>query len=222
MVHERNTRRRTRSKVERMSQAYPLAWPAGWKRTNNPERSNFHSKSGKYSKQPRSVAKARDEVLLQLERIVATSAVISTNIQTTLAGVPYSNRAEPEDRGAAVYFVTQGKEQCIPCDKWDRVADNLWAIAKTLDALRGIERWGAKEMVDAAFRGFEALPAPGQIHLGQRKPWHEVLQVSPDADKEIIQVAYRRLARKYHPDNQQTGDENKFHEIEKAKKEAGL
>ena len=29
---------------------------------------------------------------------------------------------------------------------------------------------------------------------------YKVLQIDPEADLEIIQVVYRRLARKYHPD----------------------
>lgn len=30
--------------------------------------------------------------------------------------------------------------------------------------------------------------------------YYEILQVSPDAEQEVIEAAYRRLARKYHPD----------------------
>lgn len=30
--------------------------------------------------------------------------------------------------------------------------------------------------------------------------YYEILQVSPKADEEIIQAAYRRLAQKWHPD----------------------
>jgi curved DNA-binding protein len=30
--------------------------------------------------------------------------------------------------------------------------------------------------------------------------YYEILQPSPDAEQEVIEAAYRRLARKYHPD----------------------
>ena len=30
--------------------------------------------------------------------------------------------------------------------------------------------------------------------------WYEVLQVSPNAEHDVIEAAYRRLSRKYHPD----------------------
>ena len=32
------------------------------------------------------------------------------------------------------------------------------------------------------------------------KDYYEILQVSPDAEQEVVEAAYRRLARKYHPD----------------------
>jgi curved DNA-binding protein CbpA len=40
--------------------------------------------------------------------------------------------------------------------------------------------------------------------------YYEVLQVSPNADAETIDRIYRLLAQRYHPDNQQTGDETRF------------
>jgi molecular chaperone DnaJ len=47
--------------------------------------------------------------------------------------------------------------------------------------------------------------------------YYEVLGVSRDADKEEIKRAYRRLARKYHPDvNKEPGAEERFKEINRA------
>jgi len=46
--------------------------------------------------------------------------------------------------------------------------------------------------------------------------FYEVLQVSPSADQETIERVYRLLARRYHPDNQSTGDAQKFDMITKA------
>ena len=40
--------------------------------------------------------------------------------------------------------------------------------------------------------------------------YYEVLQVDPRADQEIIERAYRLLAKRYHPDNIETGDANRF------------
>ncbi len=45
---------------------------------------------------------------------------------------------------------------------------------------------------------------------------YEILQVSPNADRETIERVYRLLARRYHPDNGQTGDSIKFDALTKA------
>jgi len=43
--------------------------------------------------------------------------------------------------------------------------------------------------------------------------YYEVLQVSPRADRETIERVYRHLANRYHPDNQDSGDTEKFTEL---------
>ncbi len=40
--------------------------------------------------------------------------------------------------------------------------------------------------------------------------YYEVLQVNASADPETIDRVYRLLAQRFHPDNQQTGDESRF------------
>jgi curved DNA-binding protein CbpA len=46
--------------------------------------------------------------------------------------------------------------------------------------------------------------------------YYEYLQISPNADSETIERIYRLLAKKYHPDNQETGSADKFDIITKA------
>ncbi len=81
---------------------------------------------------------------------------------------------------------------CFACDKWQDVYDNIYAIGKTIEALRGIERWGTGDMVEQAFTGFVALPAP--------KSPHEILGVTAGASEEEIDAAYRQKAMAVHPD----------------------
>lgn len=42
------------------------------------------------------------------------------------------------------------------------------------------------------------------------KDYYDILQVSPSADQDTIDSIFRHLARRYHPDNQITGDSDKF------------
>jgi curved DNA-binding protein CbpA len=45
---------------------------------------------------------------------------------------------------------------------------------------------------------------------------YEVLQVNDNAEPETINRVYRLLAQRYHPDNQETGNESRFREITEA------
>ena len=46
--------------------------------------------------------------------------------------------------------------------------------------------------------------------------YYEVLQISPNAEPETVHRVYRLLAQRFHPDNQETGDEGKFCALSKA------
>ncbi|HEX5228966.1 MAG TPA: DnaJ domain-containing protein [Bryobacteraceae bacterium] len=48
--------------------------------------------------------------------------------------------------------------------------------------------------------------------------YYEVLQISPNADPDMIHRVYRLLAQRYHPDNTDTGDEKAFRAITDAYK----
>ena len=43
--------------------------------------------------------------------------------------------------------------------------------------------------------------------------YYEILEVSPSATSDAIEHSFRNLARRYHPDNQATGDRSKFDSI---------
>ena len=46
--------------------------------------------------------------------------------------------------------------------------------------------------------------------------YYEDLQISPNADKEMIERVFRILAKRYHPDNIESGDAEKFNVLYKA------
>src|SRR5690606_35776982 len=102
--------------------------------------------------------------------------------------------------GAAVYWQEQaGARRVLAIDQYDRVADNLAAIAATLDALRAVERHGGARILERAFTGFTALPQPG---AAAPRTWRQVFGV-PDGRRlnlESLRQLYRRLASENHPD----------------------
>lgn len=46
--------------------------------------------------------------------------------------------------------------------------------------------------------------------------YYELLQISPNAELETLQRVYKMLATRYHPDNKETGDLDKFLALQKA------
>ncbi len=171
-------------------EAYPLTWPQGW-----PRKQSYQRSRAKFSTSGRvlSVMDGIQRVLLELERlgVKRDDLVISTDIPTRLDGLPRSDRTVT-DPGVAVYWLKGKATRCMAIDRYDRVADNLAAIAATLEAMRAIERHGGAEILDRAFTGFVALPAPEQ--------WWQVLGIAENATGGEIDAAYRRLAALHHPD----------------------
>lgn len=52
--------------------------------------------------------------------------------------------------------------------------------------------------------------------MPEKRDLYEVLGLSKSASKDEIKSSYRKLAKKYHPDNKETGDEAKFKEVQGA------
>lgn len=191
-----------------MIDAYPLQWPPAWPRTARPRPARFDTNFGA----------ARKALMNELRMLGATDIVISSNVALRRDNLPYAGQKQPDDPAIAVYFKLNGENQCVPCDKWSRTEDNLQAIRKTIEALRGLERWGAKEMVNAAFRGFKALPESVIVTPNTSRTWWEVLGVEMDAPEHIIRLAYKKLAFEKHPDH--GGSDYEFAELQRAYKQA--
>ena len=51
---------------------------------------------------------------------------------------------------------------------------------------------------------------------GEFIDYYELMQISPNAELETVQRVYRMLAARYHPDNPQTGDVEKFITLKEA------
>lgn len=208
--------------------AYPLQWPVGWERTADCDRvgGRFNKKGqhqgswGSYSVKKRlSISDAVSRVMASLEKMGVDTwndTVISTDLKLRLDGLPRSGQAEPGDPGACVYWVTaSGDRRCMAIDRYERIADNLAAIAATLEAMRAIKRHGGAEILDRAFTGFVALPAPSA------EPWWSVLEYHSEADafEQDFELRAKSLMQRFHPDKP-NGDEWRFAQITKAREGA--
>lgn len=201
--------------------AHPLCWPVGWKRTTADRRRE--AKFGKARRQDwqgkwtsardLTITEAVERVLAELQRMAVDrqDVIISTNVPTRLDGLPRSGARVPDDPGAAVYWrdVWTSAPRVMAIDQYERVEDNLAAIAATLDAMRAIERHGGAAILERAFTGFVALPAPGAA-----REWWEVLGVLRTANVDECRAAYRSLASANHPDR--GGDPARMAEINAA------
>jgi curved DNA-binding protein CbpA len=52
----------------------------------------------------------------------------------------------------------------------------------------------------------------------QHVDYYEILQISPSAEPETINRVFRLFAQRFHPDNKETGDENRFRLVHEAYK----
>jgi hypothetical protein len=204
--------------------ASPLHWPEGWRRTaaDQRTRARFNRKEKHYGEygswnQTRdlSVSDALSRVMAELITmgIDRDDLVISTNLDLRLDGLPRSNQRAPDDPGAAVYWMNGKERRCMAIDRYDRVQDNLAAIAATLSAMRAIARHGGAEILDRAFTGFVALPSPAQW-------WHVLgFETAKGLSAADIERRYKELAMQRHPDR--GGDNDAMAELNWAR-ESGL
>lgn len=215
---------------EQSIEAYPLCWPVGWPRKNSHQRASAkfgQMKNPSYggvqatykTRTKLTVAEATQRVLDELHRLGVRErdAIISTNLQLRQDGLPRSGQRKPDDPGVAVYWTKAKAQRCMAIDRYDRVEDNLAAVAATLDAMRAIERHGGAEILDRAFTGFTALPAPGQTTA---RGWREVFGFAPGSrpTPSEVQAAYRKARADAHPDR--GGTSEKFHAVETAYSQA--
>lgn len=171
-----------------MYEAYPLQWPDGYKRTNHRINSRFKT----------SMDAAQRFLWAEIGRLGGTGLVISTNIPVRQDGGLYSDwmRRKIDDPGVAIYFKYKGKQTSMCCDQYFTVWENIYALGKGIEALRGMDRWGVSEFLDRAFTGFTALP--GAVIMDDI--WQTLELGKKPATIDILQYQYRALAKTRHPD----------------------
>lgn len=179
---------------------YPLAWPAGWRRERFRRGGLFGKRGRGGPMQEISVDQAVRRVHLELGRLDSAIAdiIISTNLLLRVDGLPRSDQKAPADPGAAVYWKRRKDQEfkVLAIDQYTRVADNLAAIAATLEAFRTVSRHGGAVILERAFTGFAALPSPND--------WRGVMGFQPEeaVSLEQLRERYRKLAQSRHPDTE--------------------
>lgn len=186
-----------------MKEAYPLSWPMGYERTIRRTSSRF-----------KTTMDVSHALRAEIKRLNGTDLIVSTNLPTRVDGGFYSGwtRRKVDDPGVAIYFKRNGKEIALCCDQYMTVWENVYALAKGIEAMRGLERWGVSDFLNRAFTGFTALPEAVAIRY-----WWTVLGISRDASADEIKSAYRTKAKICHPDA--GGSEEQFKELERAYRE---
>ncbi len=196
---------------------FPLQWPTGWKRISASDR-----KDATFTRHDNrlTIGDGLQRVLAELGRmgIPEDFVIVSSNLEQRLDGMPRSGQGNPADPGVAVYWQKGGPRsdnprRCMAIDRYTKAADNLAAIAATLDAMRAIERHGGAAILDRAFTGFAALPAP----VAGQRDWWTVLGLQPDATAEQIREAHKRLRSALHPDRPGSGDQDRMAELNVAR-----
>lgn len=170
-----------------MIEAFPLHWPVGHSRSKEKINSRFKV----------TMDKAQRFLRSEIERLRGTDLIISTNVPVKNNGLLYSDwmRRKIDDPGAAIYFKYNGKDVAMCCDQYERVWENIYALAKGIEAIRGMQRWGASDFIDRAFTGFKALPESVVSDT-----WNNILEIDPHASYSEIKQAYFKKAKTAHPD----------------------
>lgn len=177
---------------------YPLQWLPQQKRTKNQQRARFGNHSA---------SKAGKFLIDELERLGAKQCLITSNLMVKNDGGFYARQGKIEDAGIVVYFQLKGKSKAMACDKWDLPEHNIWALYKSIEAIRGLERWGGSDFLDGLFTGFTALPSPDDITIGIPLYFNDCENYS------YTQKRYYQLAKELHPDC--GGSEKEFLEMKR-------
>lgn len=182
-------------------QPYPLQWPSRLARMKPAERK--HSQFGGRDRANLSPHHTAVELLDELARLGASSWVITSCLPSRgPGGIPYADASRGDDPGVAVWFDYHGVERVLACDRWLTPAENLRAIAKSIEAMRGLDRWGVADVLEGVFAGFAAA-LPAGPHVG--RPWREVfgvdgLQLEAEDLLAVVKARHRKLIADAHPD----------------------
>lgn len=177
-----------------MKREYPLDWPLAQPRTERP--SGFAPAGCRDT-----ITTAAARVEKALTGLGFTDVALSTDV--LIHKGQYATVKMACDHGAALAFGFGGRGYHVGQDIWLGPAHNVWSLALMAEGLRQTVRHAGDALFLRMISGFAALPPP--VHPGSAVARsilapHEVLGVAPTAPREVVEAAYRALARSAHPD----------------------
>jgi len=181
----------------------------GYKRTPLAQRKRSAFKS--------TLGKARELLKSEIDRLKGKQLIISSNIPLKQNGEMYADwaRYKNEDTGVAIYFTYNGIPVSMCCDQYNNIWENIVALGKAIEAIRGLGRWGVSDFLNRAFAGFQALPEPSDQD-GQTC-W-EILNHAPTRDIDLIKKLYKHQLHFKHPDKGGTTED--FIALQRAREQA--
>jgi len=187
-------------------------WPGTPTPSNNRKRSTFRA----------SYATTLDELEKELNKLRAKDIVIQIALgfnDIRNDGWPRSS-ARPTSPGVIVSCETSKGPLSFPCDRFTDWEDNLRAIAKSLEALRTVDRYGVTRN-NEQYKGWAQIPQSANATMS-REDAARFIGITigmPDGhilrDRQIFSDCYKSAARRLHPDT--GGNHEAFVKLQAAK-----
>lgn len=192
-----------------MSDGTALDWPNGWDRTPAHRRRLKSSFSV-------GLRDTIDDLEHELEEGIGVDdwrLETAAEHQKRNPKYPYAD-ASPDDPGAVVRWSVNGDQFAVACDRWSRLRDNVREILKYLSDKRRMSNrpveTGRDEFSNARLPpGDQEMPIEAEV-----VPPHEVLGLSRDAPRDVVERRARQLKAEHHPDND--GCEEQFKRVVRA------
>lgn len=154
---------------------------------------------------------ASDEALRRVRRGAGIAAPVTRGIDVSNWAESYAQKATPQQRSAlletAVQLVATGSEP-VPLRQYAALLDLSFGLGFHTDALAKLRQVYGFEYVDhakdarprSADRGGSGTPLYDRRTARDRNELLRILGVPPDATRQEISSAYRKLVLQHHPD----------------------
>ena len=191
-----------------------LDWPPNFKRT--PERERTRNNSYDVS-----LSKAFSDLETELDRLGVDDHRYGFDARQRKRDQPPYSRANPDDPSFVLRWTMGGDQYAVACDRYSRLRDNVRTVGLYLREKRKMEgrpvATGESELANARLPPGEGEDADAVVVVEPSKEPHEVLDVAPDADSDVVNAVYRAKVKEVHPDAPE-GSQAAFKRLQRARK----